>query len=267
MSQAQYVLAAALALLATGVSTAASATREPAKRELTTDRPDATESPFTVEPGHVQLEMDFANYTRTKVAGTRFTETEWAPFNLRFGVASDLEVGFFMVPFRRETESPPVGPGSRLKGFGDVTLRTKLNLLGNDGGRTALGAIADLKLPTGSGGLGNGKFEGALTIPVAFELSGGWGGGAMTSFGMVYDGTSYQLAWGNTLTFSRELMPDVGGFLELTTETGVGSAVTIFNCGVTRAFGRDLQFDAGINVGVSRSAPDFGVFAGLARRF
>ncbi len=32
-------------------------------RELSPDRPDETESPYTVDAGHYQLEMDFANFT------------------------------------------------------------------------------------------------------------------------------------------------------------------------------------------------------------
>src|SRR5215208_5769920 len=32
-------------------------------RELSTDRPDKTESPYTVDAGHVQIEMDLASYS------------------------------------------------------------------------------------------------------------------------------------------------------------------------------------------------------------
>ena len=32
-------------------------------RELTTDRPDKTESPYTVDAGHVQIEADLVNYS------------------------------------------------------------------------------------------------------------------------------------------------------------------------------------------------------------
>ena len=35
-------------------------------RELSTDRPDTTESPFTVDRGHVQIELSFAEWTRDK---------------------------------------------------------------------------------------------------------------------------------------------------------------------------------------------------------
>ena len=31
-------------------------------RELSADRPDVTESPYTVDAGHVQLEMSFVDY-------------------------------------------------------------------------------------------------------------------------------------------------------------------------------------------------------------
>jgi hypothetical protein len=261
------VLALALAGVCPRTHAAEALSDRTPKRELTTDRPDATESPFTVEPGHVQLEMDFANFGRDRAAGTRATEWEVAPFNLRFGLAADLEAGFFMIPFRREREQPPTGPATRQHGFGDVMLRTKLNLWGNDGGTTAFGAIADLKLPTGSGGLGNGKFEGAMTFPLAFSLAGDWSGGAMTSMALVHDGVSYQAVWGNTLTFGHDITADVGGFVELTSEAGSGAHVATFNCGLTRAFGRNTQLDCGINVGLSRSAPDFQLFAGLSQRF
>src|ERR1700690_3325848 len=39
-------------------------------RDLSPDRPDGTESPFTVDAGHYQLEMDFANFTYNKTGGT-----------------------------------------------------------------------------------------------------------------------------------------------------------------------------------------------------
>ena len=43
-------------------------------RELETDRPDATESPVTVDRGHFQLESSFFSFSRDDSAGVR-TET------------------------------------------------------------------------------------------------------------------------------------------------------------------------------------------------
>src|SRR5688572_22247357 len=91
----------ALATLVTGVDSlnAAEAARPAgALRELTTDRPDSTESPFTVDAGHLQLEMDVASYTRNRLDGVRTTEWVIAPFNLRYGITPNFEAGIFVTP-------------------------------------------------------------------------------------------------------------------------------------------------------------------------
>lgn len=265
MSSVPSVLPLTFLALALGATAFAAST--PARRPLTTDRPDATENPFTVEPGHTQLEVDYVSWTRTSVAGVKFTATDLAPFNLRFGLESDLELAIMMTPYRRENLSLPAGPGGKQYGFGDTTARVKLNLLGNDGGDFAIGAIADVKLPTGSGGIGNGKFEGGVAIPFAYKLAGGWSGGAMTAFDFVYDGSGYQLGWRNTATFSHEIGPETAGFLELTSATGLGSHVATFDAGITKVVGKNTQFDVGVNFGLSYFAPDVRLFAGMAHRF
>lgn len=242
---------------------------EAALREMSTDRPDATESPFTIDPGHVQIEMDFANHARDDQGGGRVTEWEAAPFNLRFGVTANFEAGIFVTPFRREVETP-AGGGARVKrsGFGDMMLRAKWNFSGNDGGDTAWGLIADVKLPTADNGMSNGKVEGALTLPVAFTLGGGWEGAAMTSVEAVYtDAGSHRAVWSNTITAGRDITENVGGFVELTSSAGDGSHVATFNCGLTRRFGPHVQFDAGVNLGLSSAATDVAVFSGVSRRF
>lgn len=237
-------------------------------RELASDRPDATESPFTVDAGRVQLEMDFGNLTKNRLDGVRTTAWEVAPFNLRLGMTQNLELGIFVTPWQRETEKPRVGPTGKQTGFGDTTLRAKLNLGGNDGGPFAWGMMADLKLPTATGGFSNGKCEGALTLPVAFELGGGWGGGAMTFVEVRYTGGGdYRAVWGNTVTIGHDITEKLGGYVELTSSAGDGAHVATFNCGLTYQVSRDVQFDGGVNFGISRNAPDVQFFAGVSRRF
>src|SRR6185295_7327560 len=65
-------------------------------RELTTDRPDKTESPYTVDAGHFQLEMDLVAYTYdryTDPAGGPRTES-WAiaPFNIKAGLLNNVDL-------------------------------------------------------------------------------------------------------------------------------------------------------------------------------
>lgn len=239
-----------------------------ALREMTTDRPDSTESPFTVNPGHVQLEMDVVSYAHDRQGGTKTEEWEAAPFNLRLGVTPNFEAGVFIAPFRSVTETPRGGPRQRTSGIGDTMLRTKWNVRGNDGGDFAWGVMADLKAPTARDGLGNDEWEGALTFPMAFELGGGWGGGAMTAVEIAFtDAGRHEALWINTFTVGHDLSENIGGFLELTSAAGDGAHVMTFNAGLTRRLSENAQLDCGINVGITRTAPDLLFFAGLSRRF
>ena len=61
-------------------------------RELSADRPDATESPITVDAGHVQLEVSFFAYTHDDASSER--SDSWALFdtNVKIGVLNDVDV-------------------------------------------------------------------------------------------------------------------------------------------------------------------------------
>src|SRR5271154_5532391 len=63
-------------------------------RELTPDRPDKTESPYTVDAGHYQLEMDFANYTYNDSGGTTTRAWNVAPFNIKAGLLNNVDLQF-----------------------------------------------------------------------------------------------------------------------------------------------------------------------------
>ena len=64
-------------------------------REISPDRPDKTDSPFTVDAGHFQLEMDYANFTYdapTAAHGNLKTEDyQIAPMNVKVGVLNNMD--------------------------------------------------------------------------------------------------------------------------------------------------------------------------------
>lgn len=237
-------------------------------RELNTDRPDATEGPYTVDAGHVQLEMDGVTMTRHRLDGERTRDWSVAPFNLRFGIRQNFELGFFAEPYLRITREPPGGGRTTLSGLGDVTLRSKFNFRGNDGQGLATGGILDVKIPTARAGLGNGAIEGAAILPVAGELAGGWEFGAMTGVAFRHrDEGGVAGVWINTATIGHDLAKGLGGYLEVTSEAGEGPHVATFNLGFTRRLDANTQVDAGVNLGLSRQADDAQVFTGISRRF
>lgn len=238
-------------------------------RELTTDRPDATESPFTVDVGHVQLEMDLVAHSRDREGGDEIRATSVGVVNIRYGVSPRMELGVFVPSWTRQTERSGGGGWSARSGFGDLVARAKFNAWGNDGGPSACGVIVDITLPTADAGLGQDKAQGAVILPLSFDLGGGWGFGAMTGVEFRRDAgaSGYRAVVISTATVSREITEKLGAFVELTSEAGDGSHVATCNTGLTFQVDSNLQLDGGVNVGISRFAADAEVFVGLSQRF
>src|SRR5215207_10777024 len=61
-------------------------------REMSTDRPDKTESAYTVDAGHFQFEMDVLNYAYDRNNGlpddTTIESVAIAPINLKLGLCN-----------------------------------------------------------------------------------------------------------------------------------------------------------------------------------
>lgn len=253
----------------------AAASAQTDARPLTTDRPDATESPYTVAPGRVQLEISAADYTRDKNNpardGTRTETWSLLPLNVRIGLTESTELQLVYEPHIIErVKDRALGTTTTERGAGDLTLRYKLNLANNQAdGSPAWGLMPYVKLPVADDALGNGNLEGGLIVPFAMDLSGGWGFGAMTELAVVRNAadTGHRAAWLNTATVARDLTDRVGVFFETTVLVGEGKPAITANTGFTVGVTDDLQFDAGINFGLTRAADDLNVFAGLAWRW
>src|SRR5687767_5864053 len=109
-------------------------------RAMDTDGPGTTESPYTVDAGHVQIEMTFlaSISDRDRFEGETYELDVWAlaPMILRLGVLNRLDAQVVLEPYLVVRER--VGTNLvTLRGFGDTTLRLKYNFWGNDSGRTA----------------------------------------------------------------------------------------------------------------------------------
>ena len=63
-------------------------------RELTPDRPDKTESPYTVDAGHFQLEMDVVTFTLNRSNDARIEAWNVAPVNIKIGLLNNVDLQF-----------------------------------------------------------------------------------------------------------------------------------------------------------------------------
>ena len=246
-------------------------------REMSADRPDKTESAYTVDAGHFQIESDLVVYAhdydtanRANISGDAWS---FVTLNLKAGLCNFSDLQVVLLPYSRvRTDDRVEGTIERQSGFGDVLTRLKVNLWGNDGGKTAGAIMPYVKWPTSQDDLGNNAIEGGVILPLAFELPAGFSGGAMTQFDWRQNGDShdYHAEFINTITVSRNIIGKLDGFVEffsLVSAEDEARWIGTFDFGFTYAITDDMQLDAGAYVGVTKSAADIAPFLGFSVRF
>ncbi|HEY4416474.1 MAG TPA: transporter [Verrucomicrobiae bacterium] len=241
-------------------------------RELSPDRPDKTESAYTLDAGHFMLEMDFANYTYNQTAGTTTRAWNVAPFNLKVGLLNNVDWQLVFDDYLDVRTKMPSGQTITESGVGDLTTRLKINLWGDDGGRTALALLPYLKAPTSSGDLGNDAFEGGVILPLAVKLPGDFDLGLETAFSCLRNlgDDHYHADFINSATLDHVIVGDLSGYVEFFSEVGTEPAaswVGTVDAGLEFLVTKNIQLDCGCNFGVTRAADKFNPFAGITWRF
>jgi len=249
-------------------------------REMTTDRPDLTESPFTVDAGHVQFETTLVGYTRSAPdqAHTVTDEFEFATTNMRIGITNSAELSLVWQPYGavrvRETDPLRVFWQS---GMGELNVRTKFNLWGNDSfekpGATALALLPFVSLPTDRhNGISPEFVASGIIVPLAVKLSDKWevamNGGLVHLREDVESG--YHTEYLASASFSYEWNEKLGTYYEVAgrfnTENSRGDPV-VLGTGLTYKLTKNLQLDAGVNIGVTPAADRINPFVGISARF
>lgn len=242
-------------------------------RELAPDRPDKTESPYTVDAGHLQLEIDFATYTRDRADGTRADTWNFVPTNLKLGLRNNIDLQLVFDDYLTvRIEDRRAHQSTRTSGFGDLTTRLKINLWGNDGGRTAFALLPFVKFPTNTHDLGNSAIEGGVILPLAVRLPAGWDMGleAAGSCRRNDNGQGRHAEFVHSITLGHAIMGRFAGYGEffssLNTEAGRGWVATA-DFGLTYDLTENVQLDAGANLGLTHAAAAVNLFAGVTARF
>lgn len=253
----------------------------PLMRPMETDRPDTTESAYTVDAGHFQIESTLFGFGKDGgVESYTFAEA-----NFKIGLTNRADFQIVVPFFERESggesdagfgSAQQIAPfvehpgGRDDSGIGDLTARLKFNLWGNDGGATSLAVMPFVKVPTASHDLGNDKVEGGIIFPLAVDLGSRAGLGLMAEFDVVHDDerASYQMAFVDSIVLGIDWTERVGSYVEFVSVARTGSASWegYASTGLTVAISDDLALDGGLVFGVNDAADDFGVFAGFSFR-
>jgi len=242
-------------------------------RELTPDRPDKTESPYTLDAGHFQVEMDFANFTSDRTDGNTTRAWNLAPFNLKTGLFNNVDLQFVFDDYLHvHTDNRAAGTSITQSGIGDFTTRLKLNLWGNDGGQTAFAILPFVKFPTSTDHLGNDAVEGGIIFPFSVKLPHDFELGLETAVGFWRDDGDgdYHENFINSVTLGHAIVGNLSGYLEFFSDISTearSSWVGTVDAGLELLVTKNVQLDCGCNFGVTHAADDFNPFAGITVRF
>jgi len=245
-------------------------------RSLCADRPTKSTGPCTVDAGYWQVESDIYNYTRQSVGGVTTATEFFSNPTLKLGLTNTLDFEVNIAPYEQVTvRDKATGLTTHAGGVGDLFLRAKWALMGDDGGPFGLAFVPYVKVPTAPSSIGNGAVEGGLTVPVQFNLPNN----LQVLFDPEVDVLADAVETGHhtntialvslsypaskTVTLSAELWGDAN-FDPMGTVTQAS-----FDLGAAwiPAKAPNLQFDGGVNLGLNKAAPGVQVYVGVSHRF
>ena len=245
-------------------------------RSLCTDRPTKSTSPCTVDAGHWQLESDVYNYTEQDAGGVSITTQLITNPTLKLGLTNTWDVEINLAPYEVVTVRDSASPARQsFGGVGDLFIRSKFNLLGDDGGNIGLAIEPFVKVPTASKTIGNGAVEGGLIAPIQFNLPGNWqlvldpeadalanasgSGRHLNLIGLA--SLSYPVT--KTVTLSGEIWGDENF------EPSGHVWQTSFDLGAAwiPAKAPTFQLDGGVNLGLNNATPGVQAYLGVSKRW
>ena len=244
------------------------------RRPYNTDRPSKTDSPFTIDAGVFQIESDVWNWTLdepdTKHGDERIRTWIFGNTNFKLGLTNwmDLQV-FPQFYVNKRTSGPGFGKPLEQDGFGDTTVRLKINFLGNDGGKLVIGLVSSLKIPTNTGNTGNHVWEPGFGLPVNYSLPWGFTLFAQTRIDILDKARSsnMQVQWQNPIGLSRTIVGNLSGYVEFYNAVSPGPWVGTFDSGLIYQVTPNFSIDVNSFFGLTRSAADYNVFSGFGYRF
>jgi len=240
-------------------------------------------TPYTIDAGHFELdvvavsyaydEQDFGGSFRARSEAWSYGITQ-----IKLGLLNRLDAEVIFRPYQTITGTLKAGSTTIVRetvsGFGDVVSRLKLNVWGNDGGKTALSISGDIKYPAAKHGideLGNGQFEGGPAVEFAAQLPWDFELRINSAVDFFEDGSdARQAAFGNLISLSHCIVSKLEGYCvfdtSISTITGA-EWVGLVKVGLNYRVAKNVELYLGNSFGVTDNAFDYAPFLGIAARF
>ena len=226
-----------------------------ASEEISTDRPDVTNSSIVIPVGSLQNENGVnlsAHDGSQRVDGTN---SRW-----RLGIAPCLEVLVDLPTYFASVH------GAGVSGFTDVAPAVKWQISPAPG-KFDLSIVAGVALPTGSVAIAGRGAQPYLQMPWSYELRDGWGlSGMFTEFFRPDDFTARSIAE-VTFVVDKKLTPRFSAFTEYVGDYPQGGSPSqLWNSGGLYHLTKTQQVDFHIGIGLNHNAPSYIVGLGYSFR-
>jgi hypothetical protein len=244
-------------------------------RSFCTDRPTKSNSACTVDVGHFQYEADAFNWTYNHNGSVTQNTYLYTNPTFKVGLTNRSDIEFNIAPFEEiNTHDKSAHTSTDLTGVGDLYARFKYNLIGNEGGNTAITLLPYVKIPTAEPGIGNKQVESGIIVPVTFTLP--------KKFTLLFDpefdafknssDSGYHDNYQMLANVSHTIFKDnITGYVELWSDVNNDPAGAYtqasFDVAVSWVLHPNLQFDVGTNIGLTNKTPDLQSYAGISQRF
>jgi hypothetical protein len=239
-------------------------------------------TPLTIDSGHFEADITAVayGYDENDFGGNIVSRAELWSYGItqiKVGLLNRLDAEVILMPYQTITSTVKFGSinfRNTVSGFGDVVSRLKLNLWGNDGGKTALSISGDVRYPTakhGVGELGSGQFEGGPAVEFAAQLPWDFELRINNAVNLFEDANDdRQAAFANLISLSRRIIGNLEGYCVFSTSISTISGAEWFGAmkiGLNYRVAKNVELYLGNSFGVTDNALDYAPFLGIAARF
>ena len=141
-------------------------------RELCPDRPGKATPACTLDPGRVEFETSFVDWTHDVSAGERTDTIVAADSLVRIGLGETTEAQFGWTAYGHVRTRDVSGAVTHGSGIGDATLAIRQNLRNPDGSGVSVALEPFVTLPIGHHDIGDTTWSAGLIVPFSAEAFG-----------------------------------------------------------------------------------------------
>lgn len=247
-------------------------------------RPLVTEDPEVVGAGQVLLELGFDQLweQRYPASGLQGTLLRAPTFGVSVGLGiAELQIDgaiYQRLQIKERFEAPLADlldvTGDQTSSIDDVTVATKIRIMGEAAGRPAFGIRLATKLPNASNERGLGRdttdFYASLLVAKTVQSMRVVGNAGLGILGDATDGSrqndvlTYGLSLARALTQASEVVGEINGRLHVSdSDAAPGTGSSAIARGGLRFTKGPVRIDGGVILGLMDDDPKFGVTAGL----